>query len=87
MTTVQDVPAQKGPKVHAIGAESSVLDAARAMNDHRIGSLMVIDTSGTPVGIITERDILTRVVAALTVPGPTGCWDFSRPSSCEPLIP
>jgi len=31
------------------------------MNNHRIGSLVVI-RAGKPVGIVTERDIMTKVV-------------------------
>ena len=35
------------------------------MNDHHVGSLVVVDDYLTDkiIGIITERDILTRVVA------------------------
>ncbi|MFG0256822.1 MAG: CBS domain-containing protein [Phycisphaerales bacterium JB043] len=43
--------------------DSSVLEAARLMNEHRIGALCVVDEGGTLKGMFTERDILTRVVA------------------------
>jgi CBS domain-containing protein len=36
----------------------SVLDAICAMCDHKVGSLLVEDTSGEIAGIVTERDIL-----------------------------
>jgi CBS domain-containing protein len=42
---------------------TSVQDAARVMADHRIGSLGVLE-EGRLVGIFTERDVMTRVVAA-----------------------
>lgn len=48
--------------VHTIGQGRSILEAAERMNLHRIGALIVTDTLGHIAGIITERDILTRVV-------------------------
>jgi CBS domain-containing protein len=44
----------------------SVLEAACLMNEHRIGCVVVVDEQSTDhiVGILTERDILTRLVAA-----------------------
>lgn len=65
MTTVSEILRRKGPGVVTIAPEASVLDAARLMNAHRIGSVVVaagVDRSEV-VGILTERDVLTRVVA------------------------
>ncbi len=62
MATVQDVLKQKGSQVLSIGAKASVLDAALLMNEHRIGGLVVL-RSAKVEGIITERDVLRRVVA------------------------
>jgi CBS domain-containing protein len=53
--------AEKGPTVHSISPEATVLDAVRRMNEQRIGSLLVTD-GGAPVGIFSERDVLCRVV-------------------------
>jgi CBS domain-containing protein len=58
-----------GP-VATIAPAATVLDAAREMNQRRIGSLVVVD-SAAPIGIITERDILTRVVAEEQPPAAT----------------
>lgn len=62
MRTVEELLKSKGARVVTTTPHASVLDAASLMNVHRIGSLVVVD-EGTVVGIITERDILTRVVA------------------------
>lgn len=62
MATVQEILRGKGGQVLSIGPQASVLDAAQLMNEHKIGSLVVMD-GGQVVGIITERDILQRVVA------------------------
>lgn len=44
---------------------TSLQDAARIMADNDCGSLPVVDTSDSnrPLGIITDRDIVTRVIA------------------------
>lgn len=52
----------KDNTVHCITVDSTVDAAVAEMNHQRIGSLLVID-SGHVVGIFTERDVLTRVVA------------------------
>ena len=61
-TLVKDLLAKKALEVASVLQDSTVLDAAKAMNRQRIGAVVV--TSGpNVVGIFTERDILTRVVA------------------------
>lgn len=62
MAIVHDVLKQKGSQVISVGAKASVLDAALLMNEHRIGGLVVL-RSAKVEGIITERDLLRRVVA------------------------
>jgi CBS domain-containing protein len=46
----------------SIGPSASVVEAARLMRDEHVGSLPIID-GDTLVGMITDRDITTRVVA------------------------
>jgi CBS domain-containing protein len=46
----------------SIGPSASVVEAARLMRDEHIGSLPITD-GDTLVGMITDRDITTRVVA------------------------
>ncbi|MCB9845109.1 MAG: CBS domain-containing protein [Phycisphaeraceae bacterium] len=70
MMTVEDMLKEKGPSVRTIHAEATALDAARRMNEHRIGSLVVMDQDAV-VGIVTERDILTRLVATEAAPSHT----------------
>lgn len=41
----------------------TVADAARVMREHDIGLLVVTDGSDELVGVITDRDIVVRVVA------------------------
>lgn len=49
-------------KVISIDASASVKDAAKLMSSHKAGSLIVIDGK-KPVGIVTERDIISKVTA------------------------
>jgi CBS domain-containing protein len=42
----------------------TVLGAARAMEEEDVGSIPVVDSDGILFGIITDRDIVLRVVAA-----------------------
>ncbi len=41
----------------------SAQDAARAMRDEGVGSVIVLDDSKRPKGLITDRDLVCRVVA------------------------
>lgn len=58
-------------RVQTIAQGASVLDGARKMNEHHVGSLVVLDTFDRMIGIISERDILTRVVADQRDPAAT----------------
>jgi signal-transduction protein with cAMP-binding, CBS, and nucleotidyltransferase domain len=49
------------PKVVHEG--SSPLDAARMMASHDIGSLPIVDNDGRLKGIVTDRDLVVRVIA------------------------
>jgi CBS domain-containing protein len=48
--------------IATITPEASMEDAARIMGEKHVGSL-IVTTYETPVGIITERDLLTKVLA------------------------
>ncbi len=61
MATVASILAGKSSYVHSIGLNATILEATQKMNDHRIGSLLVMEGERI-VGILSERDILTRVV-------------------------
>lgn len=47
--------------VKTVRPDDTALDAVRKMNKFRIGSVIVVN-SGRPVGIITERNILQKIV-------------------------
>ncbi|UCH30628.1 MAG: CBS domain-containing protein [Myxococcales bacterium] len=62
-TRIGDVLRRKGDDVYSVGPLATVIDAVNVMNDHHVGSVLVME-GGYPVGIFSERDVLVRVVAA-----------------------
>ena len=62
----------------SIAASASVVEAARLMREEHIGSLPITDDEKL-VGMITDRDITTRVVAEAADPKTTSVEDvYSR---------
>ncbi len=49
--------------VVSVPPHASVLEAACAMTTHHCSSVLIIDSSGAMQGILTEHDLLTRVLA------------------------
>lgn len=74
MATAQALLERKGFSVATIPRDATVLRAAQLMNERRIGALVVMDQDQV-VGMFTERDILTRVVAARRDPAETRVSD------------
>ena len=56
---------QSMPRRHLISLppQASVWEAACVMTKANCGSVLVIDGAGTMLGILTERDLMTRVLA------------------------
>lgn len=46
-----------------ISADATVVEAASVMRDREVGSLVVLEDS-RPIGIVTERDVVTKVAAS-----------------------
>jgi len=74
MANVRDILRRKGHQVMSIDPAASVLDAATSMNDQKIGALVVCN-QGKVAGIITERDVLRRIVAHRKDPAHTTVAD------------
>jgi len=52
----------KGQSLFHVPSTATVRDVARTMSKHNIGAIAVLD-AGKLVGIFSERDVLSRVVA------------------------
>jgi len=68
MTTLRDLV--KDRKVYSVESTRSVLEAARFMMEHNVGAVPVL-RNGELAGILSERDIMNRVVAVGRTPGTT----------------
>jgi CBS domain-containing protein len=57
--------------VVSLAPGASVHEAACVMTQANCGSVLIIDGAGTLLGILTERDLMTRVVAKALNPATT----------------
>ncbi|MFO0996725.1 MAG: CBS domain-containing protein [Alphaproteobacteria bacterium] len=60
LTIIPDVV--KDQELIVLPPRTSVREAARVMTERRIGAVMIVD-GGRLIGIFTERDMITRIVA------------------------
>ncbi|HZP59106.1 MAG TPA: CBS domain-containing protein [Opitutaceae bacterium] len=69
-TSISTLLEHKGSAIYSVPVSATVADAVREMNQQKIGCVLVMD-DGRLSGIFTERDVLTRVVAAEVDPRTT----------------
>lgn len=82
MPNANSILERKGGDVATVERKATVLDAAKLMNQKRIGAVVVREGDKI-VGIFTERDILNRVVAASKDPKTTGVGEvMTSPMAC-----
>lgn len=63
-------------------AEASALEVARLMRDHRVGSVVIVDSAEKPVAMVTDRDLALRVFAEGVEPATPALQHASRPLVC-----
>jgi signal-transduction protein with cAMP-binding, CBS, and nucleotidyltransferase domain len=56
--TISDIMRKK---LETIEELASVQEAAKKMKDRNVSSLVVVDDNGKPQGLVTERDLVTKV--------------------------
>jgi CBS domain-containing protein len=71
MNTMREVLERKGYEVYATTPDATVDDAVVEMCRARVGALLVRDDAGRPVGIVSERDLLIRVLLSHRDPATT----------------
>jgi CBS domain-containing protein len=62
--------------------EASAVSVARQMRDNRVGSVVVVDPAGSPVAMVTDRDLAVRVFAEGADPEAAAGEHASRPLVC-----
>lgn len=58
-----DVRSAMTPNPAACSGDTPLCDVAKLMRDHDCGQIPVIDAAGRPVGVVTDRDIVVRLLA------------------------
>jgi len=61
MSVVSEVMPTRKAVTLKVESMPSAMDAAKLMISRKVGSVVVVDHDGMPIGIITERDILKKV--------------------------
>jgi len=74
------------PNPQTIGGGASVVEAAQLMDRADVGAIPVVDGDDILIGIVTDRDIAVRVVAAGKDPGSTTVADIAT-TSVSPAYP
>lgn len=77
MTTLRELV--KDRRLYSVEASRTVLEAARYMMEHNVGAVPVL-REGSLAGIISERDIMNRVVAIGRTPGTTAVSEVMTPN-------
>jgi CBS domain-containing protein len=62
--------------------ETSVREAAELMRERNVGSIVLVDPEGMPVGLLTDRDIVVGAVADGRDPGDHAGDHASTPVVC-----
>ncbi len=67
-------------EVQLAGADETVMAAARRIGERRVGTLLVLNEGKEPIGLITDRDLVLRVIASGKDPQTTHVSDvMTRP--------
>jgi CBS domain-containing protein len=75
MSALRTILEGKGSTVHYVGPEATVLEAVGRMCRSRIGALLV-EEHDEAIGIISERDVMMRVVLEKRDPASTRVADI-----------
>jgi len=67
---IREILAVKGSQVFTVSPHTAIAEAVAQMDSRGVGALLVV-ADELPVGIITERDVLRRVVAVGRDPSET----------------
>lgn len=60
--TIASILAKKGGDVFTVRPDQTIRQALSILAERNVGALVVVDGAGSPVGILSERDIVRRLV-------------------------
>jgi CBS domain-containing protein len=68
MSAVSEIMSKKNVVSIRTNSNVTALDITKLMVKNKVGSVLVIDSTNFPIGIITERDIIKKVCVTNTLP-------------------
>src|ERR1700759_3892416 len=63
MSTVAAILKHKGYQVSTVDPTTNISEIAQMLSEHRIGAVLVIDSTEQMLGIVSERDIVRSLAA------------------------
>lgn len=78
---IRELLGKKGHVVHGVLPDTTVFEAVKAMNEHGIGAVLVMEKD-LPIGIFSERDVLRRILE----PGRDARQTIVRDVMTTPLV-
>src|SRR5262249_35589194 len=66
---IASILATKGGQVFTVRPEQTIREALGRLAEHNVGALVVVDSSGQPIGILSERDVVRRLARQDTILG------------------
>jgi CBS domain-containing protein len=87
--SVATIIADKGDNVVTAGSSVSISELARLLNEHRIGAVVIVDGTGRPEGILSERDVVSAIArhGAAALDKPVGDYMSRTLFTCEREAP
>ena len=58
---IDSILQSKGMTVYTVSAHAPISEAVQVLNEHRIGSVVVLADNGSVAGILSERDIVRQL--------------------------
>lgn len=66
-------------EIATVRVDDSVVRAAREMREKHVGAVVVVDRAGRPAGMLTDRDVVCRVVGDARDPVAVGVESVMTP--------
>lgn len=60
---VKEILGKKASSIITLTTDKTLLDASKLLTEHNIGALVIVDNKHSPVGILSERDIIRKLAA------------------------
>lgn len=61
---VKEILRKKSALVITMKADQSLVEASQLLAEHNIGAVVIVNDGGTPIGILSERDIVRELAAS-----------------------